>query len=192
MPKVVPEYKAQARARIVTAARAVFRRKGFRGATMEDIANEIEVSKGALYLYFRTKAELLGEIQSEARGEVLHLWEQLLDSGDVAEGMAKSLDQVFSGEVDPAIFHELVAESASDPEVRKAILQDRRDDSKMMRGFLRELEARGRIPKMKDPATVAEIVLKLFEGTVLQVMLEGSQSTARRSLVRELKFVLGC
>jgi len=94
MPKVVPEYKAQARARIVTAARAVFRRKGFRGATMEDIANEIEVSKGALYLYFRTKAELLGEIQSEARGEVLHLWEQLLDSGDVAEGMANSLDQV--------------------------------------------------------------------------------------------------
>jgi len=62
----------------------------------------------------------------------------------------------------------------------------------MMRGFLRELEARGRIPKMKDPATVAEIVLKLFEGTVLQVMLEGSQSSARRSLVRELKFVLGC
>jgi AcrR family transcriptional regulator len=191
MPKVVPEYKDQARKRIVEAARVVFRRKGFRKATMDDIAREIGVSKGALYLYFPTKADLLVQIQSRAREEILQHWERLLEAGDVAEGMADSLDQVFSGHLDPAIFHELVAESASDPEVRRAILKDRRDDSRLLRRFLQELENRGRIPKMRDSVAVTEIVLKLFEGTVLQMLLQGEGSDARKTLVRELRLVLG-
>jgi AcrR family transcriptional regulator len=191
MPKVVPEYKAQARDRIVRAARAVFRRKGFRHATMDDVAQEIGVSKGALYLYFRTKVDLLVEIQTRARGEVLQTWEGLLTSGDVAETMAAYLDHVFSGEVDPAIFHELVAESASDPDVGRALRKDRRGDARILREFLEGLEARGRIPKMRDPVAVTGIVMKLFEGTVLEVMIEGRQSGARRKLVRELRLVLG-
>ncbi len=191
MPKVVPEYKAQARARIVDAARTLIRRKGFRSATMDDIAKEIGVSKGAIYLYFPTKVDLLVAIQARARDELLGGWQGLLEAGDVAEGMAASLDQVFSGEVDPAVFHELVVEAASDPAVRRALLADRRDDSKLLLGFLKQLEQRGRIPKMRDPVAVTEIVLSLFEGTVLQRMLQGQETDARKSLIRELRLVLG-
>jgi len=191
MPRVVPEYKAQARTRIVDAARVVFHRKGFRRATMDDIATEIGVSKGALYLYYPTKANLLAAIQARSREDVLRKWEELLNAGDVAEGMANSLDQVFSGQVDPAVFHELVAESASDPDIRKALWEDRRDDAKLLRRFLQQLEKRGRIPKVRDPATVTQIMLKLFEGTVLQMMLQGHEAEARKNLVRELRFVLG-
>jgi AcrR family transcriptional regulator len=190
MPRVVPEYKAQARARIVEAARAVFHRKGFRRATMDDIAKEIGVSKGALYLYFPTKAKLLVEIQASSREEIVQNWEKLLQAGDVAQGMAESLDQVFSGQVDPSVFHELAAESASNPEIRQALLEDRRNDAKTLRRFLRQLEKRGRIPKMRDPAAATQIMLKLFEGTVLQMMLQGKGAEARRTLVREIRLVL--
>lgn len=191
MPRVIPEYKAQARARIVDAARTVFHRKGFRAATMDDIAREIGVSKGALYLYFPTKSDLLVEIQARTREEILGKWAALLDGGDVAEGMADSLGQLFSGEADPAVFHELVAESASDPGMRTAILKDRREDAKLLRRFLEQLEKRGRIPKMRDPVAATEITLKLFEGTVLQMLLQGEETDARKTLVRELRFVLG-
>jgi AcrR family transcriptional regulator len=190
MPKVVPEYRAQARARIIEAAQAVFHRKGFRSATMDDIAREVGVSKGALYLYFRTKAELLVQIQARSREELLRSWESLLEEGDIAEGMARTLDEVFTGQVDPAVFHELIAESTIDPEVRHALVADQRDDRKQLRRFLKALEERGRIPKMRDPAVTTEIVLKLFEGTVMQMMLQGQGPEVRKALVRELRLVL--
>jgi AcrR family transcriptional regulator len=191
MPKVVAGYKTQARSRIVDAARAVFRRKGFRRATMDDIAAEIGVSKGALYLYFRTKTQLLIEIQARTRTEVVRQWEGLLDHGDIAEGIVRSMDEIFSGSVDPGVWHELVAEAALDPEVRSALELDHREDMRLMRKFLEQLEERGRIPKVRDVDTVAEIVMMLLQSGVLRVMLRGNPNEARLFLVRSLRFVLG-
>ena len=58
MPKVVPEYKEEARSRILNAANKVFAEKGYHEATMEDIAKRLGVSKGAIYLYFSSKEDL--------------------------------------------------------------------------------------------------------------------------------------
>jgi AcrR family transcriptional regulator len=190
MPKVVAGYKDQARLRILDAAGVVFRRKGFARATMDDIAKEIGVSKGALYLYFRTKSELLVHVNDRARDQVLASWEELLEGGDVAEGMSHSLDPIFSGEVDPAVYFRLVAEAANDPRVRSALERDQRDDSKAMRRFLRRLEARGRIPKMRDPDVVAEVTLMLLRGAAAHSILPGRED-AQKKLVRGLRFVLG-
>lgn len=43
---------------IIDAAERVFFNKGFEHATMNDVAEEAELSKGALYLYFHSKNEL--------------------------------------------------------------------------------------------------------------------------------------
>ena len=43
---------------IISAAEKVFMSKGFENATMDDIAEEAEFSKGALYTYFQSKNEL--------------------------------------------------------------------------------------------------------------------------------------
>src|SRR5207249_8991221 len=58
MPKVVPEYKEEARSRILDAANKVFAERGYHEATMEDIAKRLGVSKGAIYLYFSSKEDL--------------------------------------------------------------------------------------------------------------------------------------
>ena len=62
MPKVIPEYKEAAKDRIIKAAFKIFTKKGYHESTMDDIAKEIGVSKGALYQYFKNKRELLNEI----------------------------------------------------------------------------------------------------------------------------------
>ena len=46
------------RQQIIVAAKRVFSEKGFNRATMEDIAQEAELSAGTLYLYFKNKDEL--------------------------------------------------------------------------------------------------------------------------------------
>lgn len=48
MPKVIPEYKEAAKDKIVKAAFKIFAKKGYHESTMDDIAKEIGVSKGAL------------------------------------------------------------------------------------------------------------------------------------------------
>jgi AcrR family transcriptional regulator len=57
-----PERRERERQRrrqeILDAAKKVFSRRGFKGATMEDIASEAELSTGTLYLYFKSKDEL--------------------------------------------------------------------------------------------------------------------------------------
>jgi len=53
--QVVSEFR---RARIVDAARSVFARKGFAQGIMDEIAKEVGVAKGTIYLYFRSKQEI--------------------------------------------------------------------------------------------------------------------------------------
>ena len=54
-PNVSDERKAQ----IINAAEDVFTRKGFDEARMDDIAEETGLSKGTLYLYFKSKDDLI-------------------------------------------------------------------------------------------------------------------------------------
>ena len=54
--------KERRRQQIMIAAKRVFSIKGFGRATMEDIANEAELSPGTLYLYFKRKDDLCASL----------------------------------------------------------------------------------------------------------------------------------
>jgi AcrR family transcriptional regulator len=62
MPKVVPEYKEEARKRILDTATKLFLEKGYKKTKMTEIARVLGVSKGALYQYYNSKEELLLEV----------------------------------------------------------------------------------------------------------------------------------
>ncbi|SYZ73978.1 putative transcriptional regulator [Candidatus Zixiibacteriota bacterium] len=64
-PKMPAE---QRRAQLITAAIEVFNRKGYDGATTEDIAREAGVTKGALYFHFRNKEEIFLAVVKETAG----------------------------------------------------------------------------------------------------------------------------
>ncbi len=53
--EVVTEFRC---ASILAAARAVFARKGFAAALVDDIADEAGIAKGTVYLYFPSKEEI--------------------------------------------------------------------------------------------------------------------------------------
>ena len=54
--------KKRRRQQIMVAAKRVFSDKGFNRSTMEDIAQEAELSPGTLYLYFKNKEELYASL----------------------------------------------------------------------------------------------------------------------------------
>ncbi len=51
--------KAQTRARLLEAAAQVYARRGFAGATLEEVASEAGFTKGAVYAHFGSKENLL-------------------------------------------------------------------------------------------------------------------------------------
>ena len=54
-----------ARRQILAAALAVFSRQGYAGTTLDDITNSAELSKGAIYWYFSSKADLFATLLGE-------------------------------------------------------------------------------------------------------------------------------
>jgi AcrR family transcriptional regulator len=58
--------KEQRRNDIIDAAEKVFFKKGLNNSTMDEVAEQAELSKGTLYLYFKSKEEIYFEIKLRA------------------------------------------------------------------------------------------------------------------------------
>ena len=70
--------KEQRRNNIIDAAESVFFSKGIENATMDEIAEEAELSKGTLYLYFKSKEELLFAIDLRAMQILLTMFKETI------------------------------------------------------------------------------------------------------------------
>lgn len=190
MPKVVPEYKVQARDRIVEAAYSVFQRRGFSRSTMDDIAAELGVSKGALYLYFPSKAALLAAIQEKTRKQVTQGLSKLAEEGDVAEGLSTMLDRFLARESDGAVYFNLMSE-ASDPAIRETLKADSIEDTRAMRAFLQQLRANGRIPLVRDLDVATTLLISVLVAGAERYMLGMDRRQVRKEILKAIRAVLG-
>jgi AcrR family transcriptional regulator len=59
MPKVVPEYKEDAKRRIIDAAMEVMAERGCELMAVDDVAKKLGVTKGAVYWYFPSREALI-------------------------------------------------------------------------------------------------------------------------------------
>ena len=69
LPAGQPKFRRRPEARpaeILAAALEVFAERGFQAARLEEVAKRAGVSKGALYLYFETKADLFRAVVTDA------------------------------------------------------------------------------------------------------------------------------
>jgi AcrR family transcriptional regulator len=58
MPRVSPQYEQAQQKRIIDGAAQVFADYGYRLTTIDQISQALQLSKGAIYIYFRSKEEL--------------------------------------------------------------------------------------------------------------------------------------
>jgi AcrR family transcriptional regulator len=102
--------KERRRQQIMVAARRVFSDKGYSRATMEDIANEAELSAGTIYLYFKNKDELCASltlrILQYLQMRVEHVYnEQKLGIREKIASLKEALYDVY--EFDPLILRNM-------------------------------------------------------------------------------------
>ncbi len=80
--------RQERRSAILDAADRAFLEKGFDQATMDDIAGEAELSKGTLYLYFKSKDDLFTALTTRIFGDLVR------DFQDLAANRPTGLDAV--------------------------------------------------------------------------------------------------
>lgn len=68
--------------KIVDAAAKVFREKGYKEATLEDIANEVGMLKGSLYYYIDKKEDLLYSVVERPLNEMTENLRKIINTND--------------------------------------------------------------------------------------------------------------
>ncbi|MGE0324946.1 MAG: TetR/AcrR family transcriptional regulator [Polyangiaceae bacterium] len=86
--------RSERREQILEAAERVFLERGLSGATMEEVASRAELSKGTLYLYFKSKDELYLATANRQLAEMVSRFEGALEAGGTGIEMLERLVRV--------------------------------------------------------------------------------------------------
>lgn len=90
MPKVSEEHRAARRQQIVEAALLCFARRGVQKTTMADICAQAGLSRGAVYVYFKSKQEILQAVSEESSRQNRDALMQAPDTPDLP-GMLRAI-----------------------------------------------------------------------------------------------------
>jgi TetR/AcrR family transcriptional regulator, cholesterol catabolism regulator len=83
------------RVQILQSAAVAFRRLGYHGATVEQIATSLRMKKGNLYYYFRNKEEILFACHQYSLDRIIDLLDDIAQSDDEAEMKLRRLIVAF-------------------------------------------------------------------------------------------------
>jgi len=87
--------KAARREAILEAARAVFAEKGLLAATIDEIAEQAELGKGTIYLYFKSKEAMYTALVEEGLALLVQRFSQIVDPSVTADQNLRRLCDAF-------------------------------------------------------------------------------------------------
>ena len=181
MPRVVPEYKERAKDRIVEAAREVFSKKGYHEATMDDVAEQLGVSKGALYQYFNSKEDLYRTIL-KAR---FHNMTDLLRStatggGSLAETCQAFFDNLTKDTSSLGHSFEVISEASRNAALAKVVRENYHETTEVIEQCLTELRKEGSLRKELDIHLLTEGLVAFYDGLMVHLAIGTERSEVRK------------
>jgi AcrR family transcriptional regulator len=191
MPRVSPEYLQHSREKIVRAARTLFATRGFRATSMEDIAHDVGVTKGALYRYFNGKSELLRAVRDSSRAGVVAEIDEALSNEDFLDVFVRFLDRALNpeGEARQRFGFETLAEAAIDRDLRKTLLEDQRRGLRATGSIVARLKREGRVDASLDTDAAAFAHIALSLEAALLVFLGYDRKPTLRAFRQALELV---
>ena len=123
MPR--PDVSQKRTAQILDAATVVFARSGVHQSSMDDIAREVGLSKGSLYVYFESKDDIIAAIQERLLNVDLKALQSFLTASGPASQRLLLLTQHMAQEAERlspmlSIRYELYAAAVRSASVRQA------------------------------------------------------------------------
>lgn len=167
-----PDVSEERKAQIHQAAMACFGRNGYHRTTMDDIAEESGLSKGALYWYFESKKDLFISLVEAYMGELGVAWEAIAQDEDAsATDKLRSSLALFRDQLEGmvsffGVMMEAWALTRHDEDVEVLVGQIYEPYIQLMEGIIQEGVATGEFV-VSLPQTTAFVLMTLFDGITL-------------------------
>jgi AcrR family transcriptional regulator len=192
MPRVFPNYKDEARNRIIQTALELFNDKGYHPTKMEDIADRLGVSKATIYFYFKSKEDLLiAAIESAPQivQEALKFSfkdDDFLTNSGIFFDKIKEMVKTWS----PGLFFEALSEASRNEAVRKAVRDDSDRTVEIVSKFLGELMNRGLMRRELDITALARGLSSIFYGLMAGRVIGVDEAELRRAWVQSVEAMM--
>lgn len=173
-----PDVSDERRTQILEAAMVVFARRGFDQARMDDIAQEVGLSKGALYLYYKSKDAIISAILQFFFSQVMKKLQSFLESEEqpsVREQLLR-LNQYYVAEMKwmvsllPLSF-QFYAVAARQKTVRQFLKRYFKDYREVLAALVQRGIDRGEFRPVRAEQ-VAIAIAALYEGLALLWMVD--------------------
>ena len=181
MPKVTLEYKELVRTRILESAHRVFSQKGYREATMDEIAEGLGLSKPALYRYYESKEELFREI--------FRLFNQATAKALRESFKGGRLDgETFFALIDkwgwtPNLFLSAASEAPRNPKLKKILAEGYKTGVDLVGTFIEELKNRRILKGEANSRLIAMGAIAIHDGLLIWEVGGMSRQETRKAFV---------
>ena len=186
MPKVVPEYKEIAKFKIIQAAIKIFYKKGYHGSKMDEIAEEVGVSKATLYTYFKSKEDLLKAIWISSN--------QTLDFKKSFEGQdyPKVLEELYKMMSESSGMHlsfEITALSAHNENIKKINKEAYEEKMGALKAYLENQQENGLIRKDINADVLAQILTAIYTDVATQLLIGMDKTEVHENWEKSVNFI---
>jgi TetR/AcrR family transcriptional repressor of uid operon len=183
-PKVTTQYKSEVKERITESAVECFAKTGFDRTKMDDIANVSDVSKGTLYLYFKSKEDLFYGICESSLKKVKEQLNGMLITKENLVSDAERFYDYFQKGINP--YHNIVVlemsiMSTRNPRLRKVLMQHRLNRHQVISEFIGLQMKKGFARKDIDKDAIASGLIGLYEGLVINKVMGAEDSSNKKA-----------
>jgi AcrR family transcriptional regulator len=176
--KWTPERRrARTRTALVDAARFVFARKGFEGASLDEIADTAGYTRGAIYKHFDGKEELLFAVFDQVNNQALERFSELMEldpSGAIDPStIVDTWKALFADDADvQTLGLEFRLYELRHPAVHERAAAHRERNRRLILEFMRAHSADGNLEFKVAPETLAAILLITADAFSFQAQID--------------------
>jgi TetR/AcrR family transcriptional regulator, repressor for uid operon len=193
-PKVTSQYKTDIREKIVRSAIECFSKYGFDRSRMDDIAHTANLSKGTLYLYFKSKEDLLYAICENNFKVIKEQLSRIFASRN--EKLLYDIEQFYDNlnklekKGGEKVFFEIVAESSRNPKLQRILYKQRTKIFDVAKEYLDLQLKKGFFRKDTDTEAIASGLVALYNGLALSKLLGISGILNKKAWVGTAKAII--
>ncbi len=164
---------------LIAAATEVFARRGFEGASLEEIAETAGFTRGAIYKNFDGKGALFFAVTDHFNEQVIEAFRSIApDSASPEQWDFSSLADLWRASVDEfqdlfAIGKEYELYVLRNPSARKRAVAHRRKQQALVAAFINEIAERSAMKLRLPASTLASVILAAADGLTYAARVDG-------------------
>jgi AcrR family transcriptional regulator len=179
--------KRRTRAKILTAAKALFAKRGYEGATIRDIAAAAGMSTGAVFASFTDKSDLFLDIAETWQVELLAAMRDAAEGRDGALAVTAMLEAAAWRQMAEFALWQAIMSVLWTPGIGEKVGRrlDRRSPSALLAAPLRQELGCGDARSSADTLQIADLIWEGHAGLIRRATLEGLTMEAVRARIGE-------